>query len=178
MANTFIKIASSTVCSGGAATIDFGSIPQTYSDLKIVVSARWDQSGSTTFGLRFNSSTTNYSRRFLSGNGASATSGGDTSGPLPVADNAMPGTNYTASVFGSVDIYIPNYTSANYKSVTSDGVTENNGVTSYQTLTGGLWSDTAAITSVALTNFSGAFVQYTTATIYGIKNTQKRKGKQ
>jgi hypothetical protein len=171
MATTFVKIASSIVGSGGAATIDFGSIPQTYRDLKIVVSARWDQSGSATFGLRFNSSTTNYSRRWLSGNGASASSGNDTSGPLPVADNTMPGTNYTASVFGSVDIYIPNYTSANYKSVSSDGVAENNGTTAFQTLTAGLWSDTAAITSVALTNFSGAFAQYTTATLYGIKSS-------
>jgi hypothetical protein len=170
MANTLKKIQTVTVGSGGAASMDFTSIPQTYTDLKIVVSARWDQSGSTTFGLKFNSSTTGYSRRWLYGNGASAASSNDTSGPLPVADNTMPGTNYTASVFGSVDIYIPNYTSANYKSVSSDGVSENNGTTAFQTLTAGLWSNTAAITDISLTNFSGGFVQYTTATLYGVSN--------
>ena len=37
MATTFFKIASATVGSGGASSIDFTSIPQTYTDLVFVV---------------------------------------------------------------------------------------------------------------------------------------------
>jgi hypothetical protein len=44
MATTFIKIASVTVGSGGAASMDFTSIPSTYTDLVIKVSTRKVQS--------------------------------------------------------------------------------------------------------------------------------------
>jgi len=37
MANTLKKIQTVTVGSGGAASIEFTSIPQTYTDLKLVV---------------------------------------------------------------------------------------------------------------------------------------------
>ena len=40
MADTFVKIATVTVGSGGAATIDFSSIPSTYTDLCIKHSLR------------------------------------------------------------------------------------------------------------------------------------------
>ena len=47
MANTFKKIQTVTVGSGGAASIDFTSIPQTYTDLKIVLSARTNRANAT-----------------------------------------------------------------------------------------------------------------------------------
>ena len=40
MPDTFIKIASVTVGSGGASSIDFTSIPSTYTDLVVVHSLR------------------------------------------------------------------------------------------------------------------------------------------
>ena len=40
MANTYIKIASNTVGSGGVSSITFSSIPQTYTDLVIKASVR------------------------------------------------------------------------------------------------------------------------------------------
>jgi hypothetical protein len=45
MANTFELITSSTVGSGGAASITFTAIPQTYTDLKILYSTRNSGSG-------------------------------------------------------------------------------------------------------------------------------------
>jgi len=76
MANTFVKIASVTVGAGGASSIDFTSIPGTYTDLKVVISARGSRSnsGSQTVSVRFNSdSGANYSRRSSTDGGADAT---------------------------------------------------------------------------------------------------------
>jgi hypothetical protein len=62
----------------------------------------------------------------------------------------------------------PNYTSSNFKSFSADGANEDNTTSIYMGLTAGLWSQTAAITSLTL---SGAnFAQYSTFTLYGISN--------
>lgn len=166
MANTFKKIQTVTVGSGGAASIDFTSIPQTYTDLKIVVSLRTNSAGSEAVMIEFNGSSSNLSGRRLYGDGGSATS--DTLTNIRFAINTAADT---ASVFSNGEFYIPNYTSANNKSVSVDGVNETNGTNAVQSLVAGLWSNTAAITSIKLLgNSSGSFVQYSTATLYGVSN--------
>lgn len=165
MANTYKKIASVTVGAGGASSIDFTSIPATYTDLVVKVSAR-DTTANGEFYLRFNSSTTNYSDRWLYGTGSSASSTTNTKIDLFLASSG-----YTANTFGSTDIYIPNYRSANYKLTSADSVQENNATASYALLDAGLWSDTSAITSVNLIPAGGTFAQYSSATLYGIKSS-------
>jgi hypothetical protein len=176
MANTFVLIASVTVGSGGAANIDFTSIPSTYTDLLLKVSPRSSVSGDTVFRIRFNSDTgTNYKWIRLVGNGAAASS----------QNQATFGAGYntslfgqqslstdTASTFGNSDIYVPNYTSANYKSASIDSVSENNSTTANAALWSGLWEDTASITTITLSS-EGAnnFAQYSTAYLYGISNS-------
>lgn len=169
MANTYEAIATVTVGAGGAASIDFTSIPQTYTDLVIVASMR--KTGAVIYGnvyLKLNSSSANFTSRWIQGNGASASSFSRT-------DNIIAegvGNNATASTFGNFQIYIPNYTSSNYKSFSVDSVGENNATTAYADLVAGLWSNTAAITSLSLDDGGGAdFAQYSTATLYGIKNS-------
>jgi hypothetical protein len=170
MANTFVKIQTVTVGSGGAATIDFTSIPQTYTDLKIVLSARTNRASSVSdfLSITFNGSTTNRSGRELYGTGTSV-------GSITLAilgGGLIVGSTATASVFGSTEIYIPDYTSAKNKSLNVDSVSENNGSEAYQDLLVNLWSNTAAITSISIfSNNSASFVQYTTATLYGIKSS-------
>jgi hypothetical protein len=162
MANTFIKIASVTVGSGGAADIEFTSIPATYTDLVVKVSARC-ASSATAFFITFNGSSADRTGIYLTGTGASAVSG-------PV--DPFGRTNYsgtTASTFSNNDVYIPNYTSSNFKSFSVDGVQEDNATTAYSSLVAGLWSSTAAITSITLAPSSDTLVQYSTATLYGIK---------
>ena len=165
MANTYKKIASVTVGAGGASSIDFTSIPATYTDLVVKVSAR-DTTANGEFYLRFNSSTTNYSDKWLYGTGSSASSTTNTKIDLFLASSG-----YTANTFGSTDIYIPNYRSSNYKSTSADSVQENNATASYALLDAGLWSDTSAITSVNLIPAGGTFAQYSSATLYGIKSS-------
>ena len=79
MAVTYKLIETVTVGSGGAASIEFGSIPQTYTDLVLVGSLRSTSTSSNTgeydaFGYRFNSSTSGYTTRNLQGNGSVASS--------------------------------------------------------------------------------------------------------
>jgi len=166
--NTFVQIGSTvTVGSGGAATIDFASIPATYTDLLLKVSTRIGDSNTwSDFLVSFNGITTNYSDRFLYGSGTSAASGTDSGAGLQTRTST---TANTASTFGNTEIYIPNYAGSNYKSASYDQVSENNATGAIVILTAGLWSNTAAITSITLTPISSNnFVQYSTASLYGI----------
>lgn len=174
MANTFTKIASVTVGSGGAANIDFTSIPSTYTDLVLKVSARTD--GSTANGwqsgaLTFNGSTTGYSGILLAGRGdLSAVSITSSASNIEFAFYSSDAGS-TGNTFASNDIYIPNYAGSNNKSVSSDIAEENNAARALAGIAAGLWSNSAAINRVTLTPNGGSFVQYSTATLYGIKNS-------
>jgi hypothetical protein len=167
MAKAFELIASSTVGSGGAANIDFASIPSTYTDLVIKLSARTDRANvDQLFTVGFNGSTANTSSRRLEGDGSSAASGTATL-IYAIGD----GNNSTASTFGNCEIYIPNYANTSYnKSVSIEAVSETNATNVTALLTAGLWSNTAAINSVTLTPNGGqTILQHSTAYLYGIK---------
>jgi hypothetical protein len=167
MPTTYKAIATVTVGSGGAANIQFTSIPQTYTDLILKVSVR--SNGATTFtggNVAFNGSTANFTSRFLYGTGSSATSITSTNQLA-----SMNAAQTTSSVFANGSIYIPNYTGSNYKSYSTDVVTENNDPFAIAYFITGLWSNTSSITSITYTPDSGSFVQYSTATLYGIKNS-------
>ncbi len=166
MAVTHKLIQTITVGSGGSASIDFTSIPQTYTDLVLVVSVR--SARATSFDntqIAINTSTSNMSARLLQGDGASASSATLTS--FYVGD--IPAASLTSSLFASQTVYFPNYTGSSNKSFSVDSVSENNGTTSYQQLVSVLWSQTAAITQVRLFSGNSAnFVQYSSASLYGI----------
>ena len=170
MANTFIQIGNTvTVGAGGAANIEFTSIPNTYTDLKVVYSARSNRSDVSDHVLiQFNSSATSLSGRRLTGNGALALSYTVTSGPAGEAT----GNNATANTFGNAEVYIPNYAGSANKSFSADGVAETNAVSVGCDLDAGLWSNTNAITSLKLLPEVGSlFLQYSTATLYGISKS-------
>jgi hypothetical protein len=174
MANTMTLIASSTVGAGGASTIDFSSIPQTYTDLVLKVSARSSYANPwVSIGLKFNGASAGaaFTWREIDGSGTAVVSGNG-NGDIYAGD--FVGSTATANTFSNVDIYIPNYTSSNYKSVSTDSVTENNSSTSVQLLSAGLWSSTAAITSLSMrlySGVSGTISQYSTAYLYGISKS-------
>jgi len=172
MATTYEAIATVEVGAGGAANIEFTSIPQTYTDLSLFISTRQPGGAPSWSDLRmkFNSSTTNYTDILLYGTGSSAASLSESDTGIII--RSVNSGVATANTFGNILIYIPNYTSSNNKSVSIDQVTENNATQALTGLTAGLWSNSAAITSIAFTpTTAGNFVQYSTATLYGIKNS-------
>ena len=167
MATTYTLISSVTVGSGGAANIEFTSIPATYTDLVVKTTGR--SSGSdTSMALSFNNNAANKTTRYLYGTGSSAAS--SSNNDMYITSALVPSTS-TASTFGNAELYIPNYAGSNYKSSSVDGVSENNATASNVAITANLWSDAAAITSIKLTPAGGGnFVQYSTAYLYGISN--------
>ena len=164
MANTYIQIGSTvTVGSGGAANIEFTSIPSTYTDLQLFVSSR-NTGGGGALELTLNSVGASIRRLYGNGNG---TVGSDTYAP---DGSGMTNTSgMTANSFSSNTFYIPNYTSTNQKSVSIDGVQESNQIDTYLMLFANLINTTSAVTTLRVTPNGGTFAQYSTATLYGIK---------
>jgi hypothetical protein len=150
-----------------ATSITFNNIPQSgYTDLKVVASARGTSSDVfINCKLAFNGSESSFSQRAIYGNGSSAAS-------FSRSDNLniflATAANNTANTFANAEIYIPNYTGSTNKSFSVDDVTEYNATESYAQLHAGLWSSTAAITSMTMTPQSGSFAQYSTFSLYGL----------
>jgi hypothetical protein len=119
-------------------------------------------------GVRFNGdSAANYRNLAIQGSGASAISYAQTGQTSFNIGNGT-GATATANTFGSSDVYIPNYTSSNQKSISVDDAMENNATTAYDTLSTSLWSGTVAITSINIFPGSGSFAQYSTFSLYGV----------
>ena len=158
-----MKLIESKTLGTAAASIEFTSIPQTFTDLVLLGSARNTATAADTILFSFNSSTTGFTSRYLQGTGATSQTG-----TLDrFAANTVGGTD-TSNTFSNFQIYIPNYAGSTNKSYSTDTVTENNSTTSFQTLIAGLWSNTSAITSITLGSNSGNLAIGTIISLYGI----------
>ena len=169
MPSTYIKLASTTVGAGGAASIDFTSIPGTYTDLVIKISPRSTNAANVrTLLVAFNGSSANFTMRNLVNEGGTPASYTQAAYGGTNATSYIPGSTATASTFSNVEYYFPNYASSNFKSFSIDSVYENNVTAGYSWLGANLWSSTAAITSLSFSLDFGSFAQYSTATLYGV----------
>lgn len=170
MAIAYNLIASNTVGSP-VASVTFSSIAGTYTDLVLAVSARSASTGNAwdSLTLEFNGSGgAAYSTRMLYGDGGTA-AGAVSTGNSFVIWGHIPSNSATSNTFGNTLINIPNYTSGNYKSLIMDSVAETNAATTIMTLTGSVWANTAAITSIKCANYNATnFMQYSTFFLYGI----------
>lgn len=167
MANTMKVLSTVTVGAGGAATISFTDIPQTYTDLVIKLSSRAA------------SATNNYKLTVNDGDGTSISLYGGSGIQSSFTATSLTGltitSGFTANYYSNGEWYIPNYASnTNSKSLQADEVQENNSASSgstYMYLTSGVVANIAPITKLTLTPNGGiSFAQHTTATLYGIFN--------
>lgn len=171
MATTYKLISSSTVGSGGATSVSLSSIPGTYTDLLVKVSARIDNANGGMF-VKLNNTSSNYvSYRINVDSGSLQGGTGSTSSFFMWAT----GTWATASAFNNSEMYISNYTSSNHKSVIIDSVNENNASSIYAAgFIAGKWTNSSVVTSIDFTPEgagSPKFDQYSTFYVYGIKNS-------
>lgn len=169
MATTYVAIQTTTVTSNGTASIEFSNIPQIYTDLILKCSLR-DYGSNNQFTVVFNNNTSSvYTQRNIWAENITITSQTKT----PRANfyyDAIDDSTHTANVFNSFEIYIPNYTSSNYKSASTEVVSENNtAAKGIRILSADLFSSTSAITSIKINQPQSGFSQYSTATLYGIK---------
>ena len=175
MANTLIPIQTVTVGAGGASDITFSNIPQTYTDLLLKVSFRTTSGGANYTGeMTINGTTTGYTGKDIVGTGASVTSNNRNYAFVYIGE--VNGGASTSGTFTNKEIYIPNYTSSNYKSISIDSAFENNATTAYAQLEAILWSNNAAITSLKVFEETNSLAQYSTATLYGVSNGVKATG--
>jgi hypothetical protein len=149
------------VGSGGAASIEFTSIPQDGVDLMVLIGHRTVITGST---LTLNDTgLAGDDAIYVQGNGSAAQSNAQSSAFIVGADDS-----YTANTFGNAQIYISNYTSSTNKSVSVDAVAENNATTAIFRISAIKFSITSAITSVKFAPSTGNIEQYSTASLYKI----------
>jgi hypothetical protein len=148
-----------------AASVTFDNIPPSgYTDLKLVASYRG--SGSLPYeisNVRFNGLTTNLSSRTIEGSGSAASS---FTNPT-IYFGSGNGNTSTANTFSNIEMYVPNYRSSNFKSVSIDAVGETNATAIAMQLTAGLWSAIAAITSIQIVP-TNSFLAGSTFSLYGL----------
>ena len=160
------KIASSEL-TATASSVTFSSIPQGYTDLKIVSSVRnttATTAGNVNFQMQINSATTGYTGKQL----YATTSVGGFS-PNNTNIGTITSANDTANTFSSIEIYIPNYAGVNAKSYSVDSVSDTNSSTVYELdIVAKLQSSTSAITGLTFTCSFDSFASGSTFTLYGI----------
>jgi hypothetical protein len=177
MPNTFELIASSTVGASNVSSVTFNSIPNTFTDLALEVSARttdWGYSYNNLYlSINGSPSGSSYFNLILYAVGTTTGSFGQ-SGTSQLLLGGTPSTAGTSSTFSNVTSYLPNYAGSTTKFVSSEGASERSSDTNghiFLSLIAGLWSSTAAVSSLVLTSDSSDFVQHSSFYLYGIKNS-------
>ena len=155
--STYEPIATTTLGSASAG-VTFSSIPQTYTDLVIVVDGN-TTSGPTDNNMQFNGDTSsNYTITGLYGDGSTAASF------RSAATNMEVGGIHWASGRGNRIVNIMNYSNATtYKTILSRVAS----CTLIQARVG-LWRSTSAITSIYVFVGASTYTAGTSFTLYGI----------
>lgn len=171
--NSYESIATVTVGAGGAASIDFTSIPSTYKHLQIRGIAR-AANAATYAGLRLQvgngsiDTGSNYNTHDLYGDGGSAVASSAASNTNMYV-GAISASSLGSNIFGVGVIDILDYADTNKnKTVRSLISTDANG-SGYAYFSSGAWRNTAAINTIKLFTTAGNFVQYSQFALYGIK---------
>jgi len=171
-ATSFESIATVSVGSGGSSSISFTSIPATYAHLQLRCigrSSRTENSGYAV--ISYNSDTgTNYSYHALTGDGSTASAGGDASVSYQTLIY-FPGALRGSNIFGVGVVDILDYANTNkYKTLRVLDGYDSNGA-GYSALQSGSWRNTNAITSITITEYnSNNFVEYSHFALYGIRS--------
>lgn len=157
----------STVTVGTAVTsISFSSIPATYTHLQIRASARTPTTADNII-CQFNGDTANnYSTHYISGNGASASSGASTTINYMFVSYVL----NSANVYNAFIVDVLDYANTNkYKTLRSLSGSDLNG-SGYAQLYSGNWRNTNAITSITIKTLSSVDIsQYSSFALYGVK---------
>lgn len=171
MATTYDLIASSTLTTT-ATTISFTSIPQTYTDLKLIVSSRCNYAAATSrYRVYFNSTSgANVYGRAEAVSDTSTVSGASNAetDPFYYAMETY-GSSATANRFDASEFYIGDYTNASF----ARGLTSLNSTYHYAYTGGGGWFNFSnAITDLyVVCGNSASFVANSSFYLYGIKKS-------
>jgi hypothetical protein len=164
MPATYEPIATTTLGSA-AASITFSSIAGTYTDLRLVFVAKSTNGDNIRIQFNGDTSSSNYSSTWISGNGSTASSSRNTD----LSRIQLPSSlDSTQPALVTIDIF--SYAGSTNKTVLVEESKDLNGsgVVARQV---SCWRNTSAITTIFLeSQGGGTFMSGTTATLYGIKN--------
>jgi hypothetical protein len=146
-------IASNTVTATGLTSVTFSSIPQTYDDLKLVLSGRTLPSVTQNLlRLRFNGDNgSNYVHLYLRSDSSTVSTATNTVTGLWVG--AMNGGSTLETGFSNFNVDIPNYSGSSLKTTISEGVTGASTSPWHYIMTG-FWNNTNNITSIEIFNLN------------------------
>jgi hypothetical protein len=169
---SFESIATTTVGSGGAASITFSSIPSTYKHLQIRFTMKNVTTGGSDMHLNFNGdSGTNYYGHYLWGYGSGSANGGNAINTFTNTSNVVvfydQGIADTYPVSGIIDIL--DYASTTKYKTTKSMVGRDSNGSGQLWYCSGLWKNTSATNSLTLTYNSNNFPQFSSVALYGIR---------
>lgn len=169
--NNFMEpIATTVVGSSGTNIIEFKDIPQTYKHLQVRIHGRTTRVATddlifTTFN---GDNGNNYSWHSLYGDGASAVASYYVASASSMRFQRFPSASASANIFGDIIFDILDYTNINKnKTVRSLGGYDANG-SGMISFGSGVWYDINTISTISMV-CSLNFIQYTRASLYGIK---------
>lgn len=166
MPATYDSLATVTLSSPNES-ITISSIPQGYTDLRIVFNGRMSTTASVLTFRMNGDSATNYSNTFLTGNGTAASSNRTTNATF-LGPSSSATISATIPSLVTIDLFNYSNTSVNKVALTTGSYDQNgSGITSAAV---GLYRSTSAITSITISNtgFNNYAVGETFVTIYGI----------
>jgi hypothetical protein len=169
MANTYTLIEVKTL-SSTTSSVTFSSIPQTYTDLQLVMSTRTTNASSREQIFIYpNGSTSNNNRVVLYGYDNATPAGG---GGTDKFIGWQTGGGATTDVFSNISVYFSGYRTSKNKPYSADLVSENNSSSSWiANFNASLWSDSTAISSIQISCETNSFAVNSTFYLYGIKSS-------
>jgi hypothetical protein len=168
--SSYESIATVTVGAGGASSVDFTSIPSTYTHLQIRGIGRTTTTNTDdNIYMQFNGDTTsNYAAHYLYGDGSNALAAGVANITALVACR-ITGASSTANRFGTTVVDILDYANTNKFKITRVLTAHDQNGSGYTFLLSGLWRSTSAISSIKLYVSPNNIAQYSQFALYGIK---------
>ena len=171
--SSYESIATVTVGSGGASSIDFNSIPSSYTHLQVRYIGRESRAVALdALRINFNGSTASEYRQHLiygDGSTAGAANNGSLTATIEIGD--LTGASAGANIFAAGVFDILDYANTNKnKTIRSLTGQDLNG-SGLLVFWSGLWVNTTAINSITLRTAQAGnnFVQYSSFALYGIK---------
>jgi hypothetical protein len=167
MANTFRLIATYTAPTT-VNNVQFNTIPQTFQDLKLLVSARSSSSqDDDSLYVKFNNTSTNYFSQVMFDNGSNVFGFRLTTGYAGV----ISADTTTAGIFSNSEVYISDYTNASkHKSAVTLTTNEKNDANIRHDQAQIVWKDNTPITSLVIDSV-GTLLAGSTFYLYGINKS-------
>lgn len=151
-----------------AGSFDFQNIPQQFKHLRLLLYARGtDAVLNHSCLMRYNGdSGSNYYSQWIIGQQTGPPGTGFEEAVTYTYVGGIPCASATSGSFGTQEIFIPFYTSANRKSHVVSAYRLNLPAIQTISITGGNWSGTAAINRIQILPFAGSFTAGSVATLY------------